>query len=448
MIGNLRSLVAIGLLAWGLVCLTWSEPWAYLPLTAAMTACGLLSMRTSASDPLGRALSISLAGIGTAILVQLVPLPADVVRAVSPAAMQVVRVPARPDQAPLPLSVNPRATLVGLVFVTALSLFFVGVARLLRRHDARRLAEGLAVLGTSVALVGIVEQSTSWQGVYGALGFPLPPDSTPLGPFASRNHFAAWILMALPLTLGHLCAILERHLKWTQGGIDATHPVWVVLAAFAATTMALALIQTRSRAGILGLVAALAVTGVLLVRRFASPKTRILIAAPLILVPLMGVAVTGLQPVAERFATDSWLNAHGRLPIWRQATAIARDFPITGSGFNTYQSIVRFYPAADIDEPYEGAHNDVLQLAIEGGLLVGIPVLSTAAFFVRQTYRRFVDSSDDPTTRWIRIGAVMGLLLISMQEMVDFSLQVPANAALFVVLAAIAIHRSETGAYV
>jgi hypothetical protein len=45
-------------------------------------------------------------------------------------------------------------------------------------------------------------------------------------------------------------------------------------------------------------------------------------------------------------------------------------------------------------------------------------------------------------TRWLRLGAVVGLSLIAVQETVDFSLQIPGNAALFVVLAAIAIHRA------
>jgi O-antigen ligase len=448
---------AVALLGWGVLSLGASRPWGYFPLIAGMTTYGLASFGTRGSgDPIGRALSLSLAAICVSILVQLIPLPADFVRLISPAAVQVAGELSAPagDARPLPLSVDPRATFRGFTFVATLSLFFVGVARLLRRSDAHRIAAGLVALGVIVALIGIAEQSTAWPGVYGMLGLPLPSDSTPLGPFASRNHYAGWMLMAFALTMGHLCAILDRSLTpdTAEPHVGARGPrvaraAWAVFVVCAVATMALALVQTRSRAGILGLLVGLAVIGGLLLRRIVSTKSRILVATALLLLPFMGVIVTGVQPIVNRFDTGSWPTAHGRLPIWRQAIAIARDFPATGSGFNTYQRVVRLYPVTALDRPYEGAHNDFLQLAIEGGLLIAIPAFAAAACFVRQTRRRFRAASDDATTRWIRIGAVTGLLLIAGQEMVDFSLQVPANAALFVVLAAIAVHRRDTSVY-
>ena len=42
---------------------------------------------------------------------------------------------------------------------------------------------------------------------------------------------------------------------------------------------------------------------------------------------------------------------------------------------------------------------------------------------------------------WTRFGAAAGLAGIALQSAVEFSLQMPGNAALFVVLCAIALHR-------
>jgi O-antigen ligase len=245
------------------------------------------------------------------------------------------------------------------------------------------------------------------------------------------------MLMPLALTISFMCARAER-----PGPIprDGTLRMWLFHSA--ATTMAISLVQTRSRAGILGLGLTVVAMGALLMRRLPGRRTRLLPAAGLALLLIAGVAATGVRPLVGRFAADSWSTAHGRLPIWRQALAIARDFPVTGSGFNTWQRIVPLYPTPEIDEPYEGAHNDYLQLAAEGGLLVGLPALSTLGFFIWEARKRLRESSGDITTEWLRVGAVAGLALLAIQATVDFSLQIPGTAAMAAVLAAIAVHRA------
>jgi hypothetical protein len=423
------------LLAWGVFSLAATQPWGYLPLMAGMAVYGAISLAACrrAETWISRGLCISLALLCGAILGQLIPLPGGLVGALSPARAHMAG-----DETlsaiGQTLTVAPAATALGLAFLIAFCLFFLGVAKTMRSGDATRLAAGVAVLGAAVALVGIAEGATSWPGVYRTIGLPLPPDSTPLGPFSSRNHYAGWMLMAFALTSGYLCAMLEQR---------AGRARWLYLFVQSAiAVMAVALVQTRSRAGILGLVLAAVTMSALLIRRHAAGRRRMIVAAPLLLLPLAGVIATGVEPVFARFAADTWATGHGRLPIWRQGVAMARDFPIAGSGFNTYRWIAPRYPTADLDEPYEGAHNDFLQLAIEGGLLVGVPALAAVAAFARDTRERLRDGSGDGATRWVRTGAVVGLLLFAAQETVDFSLQIPGNAALFVVLAAIAVHRA------
>ena len=99
------------------------------------------------------------------------------------------------------------------------------------------------------------------------------------------------------------------------------------------------------------------------------------------------------------------------------------------------------YQTADLYQHYEEAHNDYLQVAAEGGLLVGLPALLLIVAAACQVWRRFRERADTVTTFWLRAGAVAGLLTIALQEATEFSLQMPGNAALFCVLAAIAVHR-------
>ncbi len=427
------SSTVIALLAWGVFSLGAVRPWGYVPLIAGLMMSGIASVLICKQRGSARCgLAFSLVALCCAIGVQLVPLPVGMIHAISPSTLVVS--PQTAGDA-LPLSINPRSTALGLAFVVALGFFFVGSVTTMESRGARQLAGGLVGLGAIVALVGIAEASNLWIGFYRAAGWPLPPDSSPHGPFASRNHYAGWMLMTLPLTMGYLCAALEK--GWHA------RPGRVILLQCAATAMVIALVQTRSRAGILGLAIAVATMGGLLMRRNSATKVRIVIAGVMGLLLLTGISVARVQPVVSRFLVDSWFTAHGRLVLWRQAVAIARDFPVAGAGFSTYQSIVPFYPTAGLDEPYEGAHNDYLQLAAEGGMLVGLPFLSTVGFFVRETRQRFRESSSDSVTEWLRVGAVVGLALLALQETVDFSLRVPGVAALFVALAVIAVHHSD-----
>ncbi len=447
--GRVRTWTAIALLGWGVCALGSSRPWGYIPLLAGMAGFGATAVfGAEKSARIGRGLSLSFLVLCVTIVVQLIPLPRLVLDAVSPASSIAAGTASR---AAHPISIDPTATALGLVFLLALALFFVGMVRTIGCGEVWRLSSGLVALGTLVAIVGILEASRIWGSVYEAAGLPLPPDSMPHGPFSSRNHYAAWTLMSLSLTLGHLCAVLERALSlgvrgWARLslGLRATLARQLSGTLCAATAMAVALVQTRSRAGILCLSVALVTIGLLLIRRIPHPVPQCVAAVIFLLLLLSGVVVTGMQPIASRFMAPSWSTAHGRLPIWRQAATIARDFRITGSGFNTYQRIVPLYPTAELDRhPYEGAHNDFLQLMVEGGLLVGLPAVAVLGFFVRDTRRRLRERAGDRATEWLRTGAAIGLLLIAAQETVDFSLQIPGNAALFIVLAAIAVHRAS-----
>ena len=444
----MKSWTVLALLGWGVLSLGASRPWGYVPLLAGMATYGLVSMAARrSSHSVGRGLSFSVVILCAAVFIQLLPLPADLVAVISPALTQGdgrTASLAAPDFAfpasNRPISIDPGRTWRGFGFIVALSLFFFGMTNTMHRDDEHRLAKGLTALGVFVAVLGIAEAASFVPSVYHLAGLPLPPDSVPLGPFSSRNHYAGWILMTLSLTTGYLCAALERP--------ERTSTSRLIVLQGAVTVMAVAIVHTRSRAGILGLAFIVVAAGALLLRRTKETTRRILNAALLLTVLLAGIMITGWAPIAERFLTSSWHTAHGRLPIWRQAAAIASDFHMTGAGFNSYETVVQFYPTVDLDAPYEGAHNDYLQLALEGGLLLGLPFLSALGFFIWETRQRIRESLGDHFTEWLRAGAIVGVVLVAFQELVDFSLQIPANAALFVVLASMAIRRAGPAAHI
>ena len=89
------------------------------------------------------------------------------------------------------------------------------------------------------------------------------------------------------------------------------------------------------------------------------------------------------------------------------------------------------------------AHNDYLQLLVEGGWLIAVPALVLMGLFAWQVRSRFREGRDDRTGYWIRLGAVTGIIAIAFQEIVEFSLQMPGNAAFFTILCAIALRQAS-----
>ncbi len=98
------------------------------------------------------------------------------------------------------------------------------------------------------------------------------------------------------------------------------------------------------------------------------------------------------------------------------------------------------YQTSQFEGFFSEAHNDYLQVVAEGGLLLAVPAFVGLVLLAAAIRRRFAQQKDDVMTYWLRVGATSGLIAIGLQSLVEFSLQMPGNAAMCVVLMAIALH--------
>lgn len=71
-------------------------------------------------------------------------------------------------------------------------------------------------------------------------------------------------------------------------------------------------------------------------------------------------------------------------------------------------------------------------------MLLCVPIALAILAFAWEVRRRLHE--DVGSAWWIRMSAVAGLMAIALQSAVDFSLQMPGNAAMFSVVAGLAIH--------
>jgi O-antigen ligase len=467
-------------LAWGALTGGARFPWAYWPLALACAALGLWALVTERGwrHPDVRRVLIACAAIGIAILVQLVPLPHAIFAKVNPAADRFLAEYAVTYSLSPPafhtLSISPSATRTALLLFLALAVMLCGLLSVLRRIRLDTIAAGLTGLGVALAVIGVVQRAALGTEplVYGI--WRATPLSSPFGPFLNRNHYAGWMVMALPIALAYACAVLQQARRphgtigdWLRWSLTPQASRFLV-GLFAVLAMATALIVTGSRSGMAAFAGAMLVFGLLTIRRTGRRASRWLVGAALAGLVLAAVVWAGPRSIADRFAVVQ-ADLPGRLTAWRDTLTIAREFPVFGTGLGTFGAAMIVYQTGSRIAIYSQAHNDYLQLAAEGGLLVGVPVVALAVLLVRQGRRRLRASDRSIATAgreaaqgaqgaqgalsgWLRLGAIAGLAGIAAQSFVEYSLQPPGNTALCVVLMALAVHRApepgaRTGAY-
>jgi O-antigen ligase len=438
----------IMLLSWGTFAFGSPYPWAYQPLLAGSVAVGAFGWwvgRHRRGSPM--AFVVALAAFAVAVLIQLIPLPLDTLNAISPHARTILieqnLLVAAGMVTTHPLSIAPSRTWLGLGFFAAFALLLLGTVRVLTRPTASRLAASIAILGATLAIVAIIQQATFTGKIYGF--WELVQGGTPFGPFVNKNHFAGWMLMAIPVALGYFLSRLASAESSRQSDVRSAI-LWfstpqasrLVLSGFAVVLMSLSLVLTLSRSGVAGLLIAFAVTAMFIARSDdRSPRRKV----AFIYLALSAAAIfvwAGLDQVVLRFSQLDVSGIDQRPAIWGDTMRIVRDFWVTGTGLNTFGVSTMHYQASVPGEHLREAHNDYLQIAAEGGSLLVIPAVAAILVYGGAVRRRLRE--DVGSIRWVRIGAVTGLIAIAFQSMVEFSLQMPGNAALFAVIAGLAIH--------
>lgn len=435
------TIIALATLAVGAV-----YPWAYLPLFAAAALIGLAGLLRRGVRSEMRPLALSLLLVWTAGAIQLLPLPLPIVAWLSPATADLLQTYSLtfPVAERVPLSIEPSNTQIAVLAVGVLGLYLLGLSSLLTSRHLRSVPRALAMFAVPFALFSIYSREYQ-NGLIYWFWRPLEgPGGNLFGPFVNRNHYGGWMLMTLCLLVGWLFGQIERTLperharrSRTVTWLSSAEANGVVLMSFAVLVGVISLFWTLSRSSIMGFAAAAVVfTGLVLTRRRLGAARRTVGVGVLTVVFLAGVAWRGPLRLLDWFQNN---NLVSRLDAWRDGWDVILAFPLFGTGLNTYPVAMLFYQTRNPGFYMSQAHNDYMQLLAEGGALVAIPALIAIAALTLAIRRNLRLARVEARGYWIRAGATVGLLAIAVQEVVEFSLQIPANALLFCTLAAIAL---------
>jgi O-antigen ligase len=351
---------------------------------------------------------------------------------------------------PLPISIVPIHTFEALgIFAGAVLLFWTCRQICETGTGLGRIIRAIAVIGLVGSIAAIVQRSQSRELLYG-IWPPLDAGARPYGPFVNRNHFATWVVMACPLVFGYLLARAPARPPsrlLSQRVVDALKQlgkmrIWLVASV---CVMALALVISASRSGLIALMCAIVVS--MLLRKAgtgAAVRRWTLVQAALLV--LVALSFANFDALVDR--VDETLRpadvGRGRWAIWADAARVVRDFALTGTGAGTFGTGVTVYQTAEPGYSIGNAHNHYLQLAAEGGMLVGVPAALCVIAFVVLCRRRL---KEDVTRDYlVRAGAVSGIAAVFLQSFWETGLRMPANAMLLAVLAAVATHSSAVSA--
>jgi O-antigen ligase len=441
-------------LAWATFLAGGVYTWVWVPAGGLLVGLALAVRPAVVRDDRFRVLDLMLVTIIAACLVQIVPMPIDLLRTFDPHAIIVRTALWLPPLVTssnhpwIPISIVPNDTLAAAgIFLSAVVMFWT-CRRVCEEGGTGRIVRAIAFIGLVASIAAIVQRAQRIDMLYGVWR-PLDTGARPYGPFVNRNHLATWIIMACPLAYGYLLARAPRKQKsylFSQRVVNAlkqlgTVRIWLVVAI---CLMTLAVMLSGSRSGLIGLISAFGLSALLMQRR-STLVVRRWVFFQFALLVLVVVWFANYDLLFRRLEETITLaqEGRGRVAIWRDTIRLVEDFPVTGTGAGTYGTAINVYQTAEPGYAIGEAHNHYLQLMAEGGAWLLLPAALAAGFFLVVTGRSLrLDLSANYLTR---AGACAGMSGALVQSIWETGLTIPANALLFAMLAAIATHSEPVG---
>ena len=322
------------------------------------------------------------------------------------------------------ISINPGATWNRLMGLLAYGgIFWLGLQ--LCRSSAR----GHQVL-FALAAGGVL---------YAAYGlFDFVESGVVTSTFVNRNSYATYagmtLFCGLGLVLGELTRQARPGISLRRLALDflARLRAPFAIGVIACLLAGVALLLTQSRGGFVALCAAL-VAFVWSLRRMALVTSAAFVKATAVFAIGLFVGIVGLageQTLGRLTARDA--DALNRLAYYRTTWDAIWDRPLLGTGYGTYADAFKAYNHPGTGTYFlDKAHNTYLQVIMELGWPAAAALYSGLALLVfRCLQRQF------PMGRSAPYPAVLAAcsVLVAVHSLVDFSLEMPANAATYALL--------------
>lgn len=289
------------------------------------------------------------------------------------------------------------------------------------RSEQMRKRFALVMIGFGVlyAFFAIAQELTSNGKIYW-FHRPIFHSAAIYGSYVNRDHYAGLMEMLVPIPLvlsfGHVF----------KGGQRA-------IVIFCTTLMASTIFLSGSRGGMIAFAIEMLVFAAVVFRTRRKPRVVLGLVAICVCV-LAFLLFVGRGHVLFRLGN---LQPGIRLKITKDCLRMFLQRPVLGWGLGTFPTVYPRYRSFYTNLFVNEAHNDYAQLLVETGL-VGFGLM---LWFLFSLYRRGLPKSRRWEFKWdgaLSLAALLGCTGMLFHSLVDFNLQIPANATVFYVLCALA----------
>lgn len=411
-------------------------------------ACGAMLLRREATAlPVPASLKVAIACfllVGLWVLIQLATfLPEPLAH---PLWREAAHILGRPD-------IEGRITLDAQSTWTTLSAtagyFAIAMSAVLTVRDARRARQAalaLCISGGAYALYGLIMWSSGLEMVlwYPKIDYFGVVTST----FINRNSFATYAGLVSLVGFGLVFAELYelRHIaggsrfqRVARIGEMLIRRQWLVLLSL--MLLMPALLFTLSRGGMAAFLVGASVLLLLLTQASLLPRVWRWRSLAIFLVSAVCAVFLFGQTFVERLSNEGVTDAY-RKEAWSITLDGIKTSPLLGHGFGAFPEGFALYRDDRLPSRrfWDKAHDTYLELAFDLGLPATVVLLAGFAALVTQMWKGL-----NRRRRERRVLPAVGLAALALgatHSLVDFSLQIPADAALFACLLGLAVAES------
>jgi O-antigen ligase len=252
------------------------------------------------------------------------------------------------------------------------------------------------------------------------------------GPYVNHNHYAGLMEMLVAITASF----------WVN---RQRHDIWNWLAGFA-TLLALASVAlSGSRSGVASvLLEMVLLLAVALLAQYR--QNRLHNPVPALAFSFLCAALLAAWIMPQEVTAHLQSAVHVQDASFEQRMAMARDslrifsaHPLAGTGLGSFETAYPEFQTLVTDLRVDHAHNDYAEALAETGIIGGLLMAAGLGMFLWINVKNFRGPLmvAGNTIVWLRLGATIGCLGLLVHSFFDFNLHIPANAAWFVVLAAL-----------